>query len=274
MSEIALIEVPYHLGREGVGLGAGPRPLRDAIGGDAVVVGRGDGFPNEVQASVAVVRQLAGAVRSAVRDGRFPVVLAGNCMTSLGTVAGLDSRGLGVVWFDAHADFHTPDTSETGFLDGMPLAMLTGSGWAAVRATVPGLRPVAEERVVLVGARSIDDGEDTRLARSRVAVVRRPPVDDALERLPADVRDIYLHVDLDVLDPSEGKASWWAEPDGFTLDEVEGALAAVGNRFRIRALALTAYDPSCDPDGRIPAAAASIVARVRALVADQESVPS
>jgi arginase len=264
MSEVTFVEVPYHLGREGVGIGAGPEALRAALGtGTTVRIERAGEFRNEVSASFTVVRAIADAVRKAAAGGSFPIVLAGNCGSSLGTVAGLGPDDLGVVWFDAHADFHTPDTSPGGFLDGMALAMLTGSGWAAARRTVGALRPVAEEHVVLVGARSIDPGEDERLERSAVAHVRRPPVEPALDALAERVRDVYLHVDLDVLDPSEGRANGWAEDDGLTLSEVEDAVGAVADRFQIRALALTAYDPACDPERRIPYAASAIAARAR-----------
>jgi arginase len=268
MSDVALIEVPYHLGREHVGLGAGPAPLREAIGGDAVLVERGGEFYNEVSATFMVVRSLAAAVRDAIARGSFPLVLAGNCTSALGTVAGLGATELGVVWFDAHADFHTPDTSAGGFLDGMALAMLTGSGWQAARSTVAGLRPVLEDRVVLVGARSIDPGEDERLARSRVSVVRRPPVTSALEALRERVEDVYVHVDLDVLDPSEGRANGWAEDGGLSLAELGEALDEIASRFRMRAAALTAYDPRCDPEARIPRAAAAVAERLGAGVVE------
>ena len=150
--------------------------------------------------------------------------------------------------------------------------MLTGSGWRAARATVDGLQPVAEENVVLVGARSIDPGEDERLERSGVALVRDAAVASALDALHERVSDVYLHVDLDVLDPSEGGANWWSEPDGLTLAEVESVVDEVARRFRIRAAALTAYDPRCDPEGRIPLAAAAIAARVRGAVDGQGAV--
>ena len=94
-------------------------------------------------------------MRETVEEGRFPLVLAVNCFTSLGTVAGL-GRDVGVVWFDAHGDFNTPDTTTSGFLDGMGLAMLLGDGWRELRQTVEGLRPVPAEHALLVGARDID----------------------------------------------------------------------------------------------------------------------
>ena len=270
---ITLIEVPYDLGRGRVGLGAGPERLVDANSDDVEVVSveRPGAFRNEVSASFDVIRALAARVREVIARGSFPVVVAGNCSSALGTVAGLRRENLGVVWFDAHGDFHTPDTSASGFLDGMALAMLTGSGWRAARATVDGLRPVPPGSVVLVGARDLDPEESDRFARSDVAITDRPALGSHLDRLRERVSDVYLHVDLDVLDPAEGRANSWAAAEGLSAQDAASAIDEVARRFRIRAAALTAYDPRCDPEDEVPAAAASILARVRRAVERQET---
>ncbi len=262
---LRLIQVPYHLGREGVGLGAGPERLADALAVDAevVTVERPGEFRNEIAASFDVIRALAASVREVVADGAFPVVVAGNCSSALGTVAGLGFENLGVVWFDAHGDFHTPETSESGFFDGMALAMLTGSGWHAARATVDGLRPVPEGSVLLVGARDFDAGEDDRLRDSEVGLTGREGLETHLDRLRERTGDVYVHVDLDALDPAEGRVNWWSAPGGLSTRDVESAIDEIGRRFTIRGAALTAYDPRCDPEGKVPAAAASILAAVR-----------
>lgn len=88
-----------------------------------------EGFRTEISTSFALYRQLTGRVRAAHVRERFPLVLAGNCGAAVGVVAGLPPQGLGVVWLDSHGDFNTPDTSESGFLDGMGLAILTGQCW-------------------------------------------------------------------------------------------------------------------------------------------------
>ena len=157
-------------------------------------------------------RRLSRRVQAAVGGGAFPLVFAGNCNSCLGTVAGLDRAGgaLGVVWFDAHADFDTPDRS-LGFFDGMGLAILTGNGWELLRSSIPGFAPVQESDVVLVGVRDLEAHQRVPLAES---ALRRLPgasftPDDLAEAL-ADLRTraarVYLHIDLDVLDPSEGRA--------------------------------------------------------------------
>ncbi len=258
MSAVRLIQVPYHLGREGEVLGAGPAPLAHAIGGDSVVVERPSEFRNEVQAVFDVVQALAAAVRETVDEGRFPLVLGGNCSSALGAVTGLD-RDVGVVWFDAHGDFHTPDSTPTGFLEGMVLALLTGEGWNELRR---GLRTVPPDRVVLVGARDFEPSEKERLDRSAIARADASSLEAALDDLAEHADAVYVHIDLDVLDPSEGVASAWAAEGGLTAEELRLALDAIASRFEIVAATLSAYDPAVDPEGHIPPIAASLVPRL------------
>jgi arginase len=268
VSEPLLIQVPYHLGREGEVIGAGPGPLAAAIGGDTLVVERGAPFRNEVGAAFDVIRALTTAVREAVAAGRFPLVLAGNCSSALGTVAGLD-RDVGVVWFDAHADFHTPDTTPTGFFDGFPLALLTGEGWTELRNGIEGVRAVPEEHIVLAGARDIDPTEEPHLDESAITRADPETLEQALDELAGRVDAVYVHVDLDVLDAAVAKASAWAVEGGFTAAQLEQALDSVAARFEIPAAALTAYDPLVDPEGRVPPIAARLASRLT-----QQSVTS
>ena len=259
-----LVQVPYELGRRDVGLATGVPVLAEALaaelGAETVTVESAGESWNEVGASMDVVRALAGTVGEVVASGDFPLVLSGVCSSCLGTVAGLGSpTALGVVWFDAHGDFNTPETSPTGFFDGMPLAMLTGSGWEALRSGVEGLRPVDEANVVLVWARDLDAAEEERLVSSDVRLVRPgEPVEAALDALAARVPDVYVHVDLDVLDPSEGQANRYRAEGGPTAAEVVAAVGEVARRFTLRAAAITAYEPAYDPEGTVPGAATAI----------------
>jgi arginase len=274
---IALIQVPYHLGHEGVGMGAGPERLAEAGAVEALTsagheveivrVRRRNKETNEIGASFEVVRGVADAVAKAVGQGAFPVALAGNCLTSIGVVAGL-GREVGVVWLDAHADFNTPETSLSGFADGMGLSILTGTGWQALRETVPGYRAVPEASVVLVGVRDVESAEHERLDGSQLEVVAPAEtaerIEGALDRLREHVADVYLHLDLDVLDPSEGRANEYARAGGLAAAEVERVVEAVGARLTIRGAAVTAYDPAADSEGRIPGTAAELIGRIAA----------
>jgi arginase len=260
-----IVQVPSDLGRADR-MGAGVPVLAETLAelvDETVVVARGDASLNEVAACMEIVRGVGERVREVVAARRFPLVLAGNCHSSLGTVAGLRIP-VGVVWLDAHADFNTPETTRSGFLDGMALALLTGSGWEALRATIPGHEPVPEEWVVLAGARDLDPSEEQRLAPSGVRRAQADDLPDALDTLRGRIADVYLHVDLDVLDPSVGRANRYACDGGFNLHELERAVDAVQARFTVRAAAVTAYDPAGDPEHAIPQAARAVVARLLA----------
>ena len=271
---ISLVTAPYHLGHEGTSVGAGPDRLLDegavetleAAGHevDVVRVVPQAESTNEIGAAFEIVRRVSEAVSGAVEDGAFPIVLSGNCLSSIGIVAGL-GRDVGIVWLDAHADFNTPESSQSGFADGMGLAVLTGSSWDTLRETVPGYRIVPEENAVLVGIRDVDDGEQERLDRSPLQVVAPgAEVEPALDALRGRIEDVYLHIDLDVLDPSEGQANHFAAPGGLSADAVEQVLSALTGRLAVRAAALTSYDPAADAEGRIPAIANRLLTRIAA----------
>ena len=273
---LSLISVPYHLGAPAVGMGRGPTALLErhgfagALGDDVevAVVDAPDASRPEIARIFELARALSGLVRGARADGRLPLVLAGNCNSCLGTVAGLESDRLGVVWFDAHADFDTPEDNESGFLDVMALSTLTGACWRALRSSIPGFREVAEAHVILVGARDLEPYQRARLEASRIRVVRSGPLEPALDELRERTRDVYLHVDLDVLDPSEGRANEYAAPGGLSVAELEAALRLIGARFDVAAAAITAYDPACDPDGAIANAAVTVGWAIRRATRD------
>jgi arginase len=209
-------------------------------------------------------RRLARRVRAAHEGGAFRLVLAGNCNSCLGTVAGLGP--VGVVWFDAHADFDTPDRS-LGFFDGMGLAILTGNGWELLRQTIPGFMPVDERDVVLVGVRDLEEHQRAPLDASAMRILPGPSFDStgflhALDELRQRASRTYLHIDLDVLDTSEGRANRFAAAGGLSAQQLEWAVEMVFRRSAVAAAALTAYDPGLDEDGRMARAASRVIATV------------
>ena len=176
---ILLIDVPYDCGRLNTRMGAGPSFLVErGIAESLRVAGHDvrresvrltDRFHTEWNAVVALQRQIAAHVRTAARAGERAIVLSGNCgPAALGVLGGLGGRETATVWMDAHADFNTPETSPSRFLDGMAAAIAVGHCWRGVTAAFEHFEPMPEDQLVQFGVRSVDPGERDRLARSRV----------------------------------------------------------------------------------------------------------
>ena len=268
---LSLISAPYHLGRRDVGMGAGPGRLlaagaREALEAHGHQVNTTEVDPpamndHETGAHFAVQAALAERVQVAVAAEEFPFVLGGNCSSVLGVIAGLglgDSGG--VVWFDAHGDANTPETTESGFLDGMPVAVLTGRCWRRLAARIPGFTPLPDQNVVLAGVRSIDPDEQNLIANSAIALVspnglRGHEFTDTLTTLAENTDRIHLHIDLDVIDVSDGRANEFATGGGPTLDALEEAIRTIAAHSVINSVSLTSYNPSCDADGHAQIAA-------------------
>jgi len=183
----------------------------------------------------ALYEQVARVVLS-YRD-RVPVVVSGDCTTSLGVLAGLQRGGheVGIVWVDAHADFHTQDTTTSGYLGGLPLALAAGVGTLTLPAAL-GLHPVAESRIVLVDARDTDPPEQVLLGRTTVG--RSGVVDLDVTALPDGA--LYLHIDVDVCDPPTVPDLLYPAPGGCAPAELLTAVERVIATGRVAAVGIAA----------------------------------
>ena len=190
---MTVIGVPYHLDEYLPDLDLTPEPA-ELITPELPA---GEIWSRLAALYTAVARAVT---RGRADDGRPVVVASGDCLTALGAVAGLQAAGAdpAVVWFDAHGDVQTPETTSSGYLAGMSLRLLTGYRPELIASRL-GLRPVSEDRIVLVGARDLDPPEVTYLDR---APIRRRQVTDLSG---ADLPDgpLYVHVDLDVIDAAQ-----------------------------------------------------------------------
>lgn len=152
--------------------------------------------------------------------GGVPIVIGGDCGIELGAIGHAASRHtLAVVWFDAHADLNSPQSSTSGAFHGMVLRTLLGEGPEALLPQTP-LEP---ERVFLVGTRALDDAEQQYLTDRGIHSFA--PHQRAAGSLAAALRasgadSVYLHIDLDVLDPSEFSSLGYPEPFGVTVAEL------------------------------------------------------
>lgn len=197
----------------------------------------------------ALYRLVADVVADTAGHGANPVVVSGDCTTSLGIVAGLQRAGLdpGIVWFDAHGDVQTPETTASGYLGGMPLRLLAGYRPGLI-ATALGLRPVPERRIVLAGARDLDPPEAAYLAGA--AISRAGVVD--LD--PAAMPDgpLYVHLDLDVIDPAFLPGLLNATPGGAAPAGVADALGRLVASGQVAAVGIACtWRPGQDDAARI-----------------------
>ena len=207
------LAVPYHLDEHLPDLDL-PLATADVVAADLA--------PGDPWRRMAVLYgRLADVVADVVASGAVLLVQSGDCTTALGTVAGLQRAGLavGVVWFDAHGDLHTPATTASGYLGGMPLRLLVGACPELIGASL-GLRPVPEDQVLLVGARDLDPPEVSFLAGAAIRTCEVAAIDPAA--LPAG--PLYVHLDADVIDPAEIARLRFPAPGGPGRDAVAAAL--------------------------------------------------
>jgi arginase len=218
--------------------------------------------------------QLARIVAAEVKAGGFPVGLLANCSSIMGMLAGLQHSGpsprplrVGLVFIDAHGDFNTPETTLSGMLGGMPVAISAGMCLTRLRLK-SGLDPAVPERhIILAGARDLDPLEQDLLDRSAVERLsvqdiktRSSSIASQMKRLEGLTDVIYVHVDMDVLDPPEVSGHPLTVPGGPTSLELAAALTEMFEHEKAAAFGV-ASTPSGDQDrdGRSRQAAYNLI---------------
>jgi arginase len=225
---VRIIRVPYHIDDFLPGLDVPLAPDLD-VTADLPAAGAWDRM-------AVLYSAVSQQVADAVRDGAgLPVVQSGDCTTSLGIVAGLQRTGAdpGVVWFDAHGDVQTLETSTSGYLGGLPLRLLAGYRPELIADAI-GLRAVPEDRIVLAGARDLDPPEVRYLADA--AIRCREVADLTVADLPDG--PLYVHLDLDVLDPGGLPGLILPVPGGPGTAQVGRALRMLRDTGRVAAVGI------------------------------------
>jgi arginase len=268
--QVELIGAAWGLGGADPGCAEAPRVLmpllREALAKCAASPLMGPIFeppPGERRRAFAVSRlcaELAAAVAAARRAGRLPRVIGGDHSCAGGTWTGVARTldgGLGLVWIDAHMDSHTPATSHTGRLHGMPLAWLLGQDDDPLYGLGAGV--LEPRHVCLVGVRSYEPEEDERLRRLGVRVVFMDEIrargidavlDEALAIATAGTAGFGVSIDLDVITPDEAPHVGTPVKGGVTSAELARALEKIAARPALAALELVEYSPRLDRDGR------------------------
>jgi len=267
---VQVIQVPYDSGNRGLRMGGGPEHFvqnglvqaLQASGHHVSVetIESQSAFRAEVQTQFELYRAVAGRVADVKRNGQFPLILSGNCGASLGAIASNGGKRQGVVWFDAHGEFNTPETTTSGFLDGMGLAVATGLCWQRLAASLPGFHPISGKQILLIGGRDFDDGERERLeqaggdvidaaavGQSRIPNVLQP----SIAAFQTNVDEMHLHLDLDVLNPKEVVANQYATGDqGMSVAQVGEAIQYFKDHLTLTSATVASFDPTFDPEGK------------------------
>ena len=191
--------------------------------------------------SIALVRD-----RVAEQVKRLPspvITIGGDCGVEIGAIGSIAAPDVAVVWFDAHPDLNTPESSPSGAFSGMVLRTLLGEG--ASELLPP--RPLTPSQVIVAGARSFDQAEDDYLAHSGIPVIG--PADVTAERLVAAVEatgatSVYIHVDLDVLDPADIEGLAAPQPFGVRATALVESIRALTTRFSLAGAGIAAFAPA------------------------------
>jgi arginase len=205
----------------------------------------------------ALHKLLAEAVAGAIADGKRPVSVAGDCCTTIGFVAGLQRAGIRpkLLWFDAHGDFNTLETTPSGFLGGMPLAMLVGRGDLTMPDAV-NLTSMPEADIILTDGRDLDPGEREAVTDSGMHHLMQVT---ALLDGPLPDGPLYVHFDVDVLHLDDLPAVSYPAVGGPTAETLRKVFRRLAQSERVVAVSVSAWNPELDADGRSRATAMTLL---------------
>lgn len=277
---ISLVGAPMDLGADRRGVDMGPSAIRYAslneklrlLGHDVDDLGSvhapdpdtrspGDAKLKYLEQIVACAEELAERVKDAIIGGSLPIVMGGDHSVALGSVSGAaNAQGtIGVIWIDAHADYNTDQTTPSGNIHGMILAALAGYGDARlVNAAGPGPH-VDPRRIVVIGARDLDDGERALLHSTGVHVRTMTDIDrkgiyavtqEAIDIATQGATGLHVSFDMDAVDPSEAPGVGTPVPGGITYREAHLAMELIAESARLTSLDLVEVNPILDRENR------------------------
>jgi len=280
---IDLIGAPTDIGADHRGGSMGPEALRVAGLQEALerlgytVADRGnligpanpsrgpvDGYRHLEEAALWC-EQARDAVRNALDSGRMPVLLGGDHSLAIGSIAGVAAhcaaagKPLSILWLDAHADFNTAETSPSGNIHGMPLAITAGRGPERLTKLGPAVPMLDPSRVVQIGVRSVDAMEKTMVVASGMEVLDMRRIDEirmretmkiALDKLTALGGHVHVSFDADFLDPSIAPGVDTAVPGGPTYREAQLCMEMIHDSGLMASLDLMELNPAYDIENK------------------------
>lgn len=278
--QIDIIGVPIDLGADRRGVDMGPSAIRYAhLQNKIEALGYTVNDEGNVEVPIAEMckitnpklkyldciipmsRRVSGAVSTSIQAGNFPLVIGGDHSLSIGSVRGAArNRKIGVIWLDAHADFNTAETTPSGNIHGMSLAILCGLGDKSLVQLWDEPVPVIDpQKIAIVGARDLDEGEKVNLQNAGAMVMGMEQIDrygmvtcleKAIERISRDVDGIYLSLDLDSLDPEHAPGVGTPVPAGLTQREAHLACEMIGETGKLIGMDIVEVNPILDVQNR------------------------
>ncbi|WP_166241775.1 arginase [Paenibacillus turpanensis] len=277
---ISMIGVPMDLGADRRGVDMGPSALRCAhlqqrmekLGytfhdkGNLVVERPGDYGPEGEKLKylpeiIKVSTELCRKVDAEIKQGAFPLVVGGDHSISIGTLKGIlqHKKRLGVIWFDAHADVNIPETSPSGNIHGMPLAVAMGYGHPDLTGIGGQEAKLNPTDVVIVGARSVDEGERDFIRSKGVHIYTMHDIDrmgmtkvmeEAIAAVSKHTDGVHLSLDLDAIDPLDAPGVGTPVPGGVTYRESHLAMEMLADAGIITSAELVEVNPILDTMNR------------------------
>jgi len=214
--------------------------------------------------------KLAETVDKIVASGAFPLVLGGDHSIAIGTLAGLVKhyQNLGVIWYDAHADLNTKETSPSGNIHGMPLAISLGIGHEGLTGIYGKETKIKAENIVIIGARSLDDGEKELIRDKGIKVYTMHEIDrlgmtrvmeETIDYLRDRTDGVHLSLDLDALDPNDAPGVGTPVAGGISYRESHLAMEMLEESKLITSAEFVEVNPILDEKNRTAEAAVALM---------------
>jgi arginase len=286
---ISIIGVPMDLGQMRRGVDMGPSAIRYAgvaerlerlghtindLGNIEIAqperVHTSDSNLRNLKAVAEGNQKLADKVDGVITNKDFPLVLGGDHSIAIGTLAGVSKHyeNLGVIWYDAHGDLNTSDTSPSGNIHGMPLAVSLGIGDESLTG-IGGYTPkVKPENIVIIGARSLDEGERELIKERGIKVFTMHEVDrmgmtkvmeEAVNYLKDKTDGVHLSLDLDGLDPSDAPGVGTPVLGGISYRESHLAMEMLAESNLITSAEFVEVNPILDDKNRTASVAVALM---------------